>query len=209
MRTCNAFSGIQRSPWDKLICTENAILADIIIMTARAFERVKLKVFILLNLVVFFLALTCGCESEMVSNPFGSATDVLKKYAPKRIHIIGLSEIVSEIDSRRWPKIRAYVDLLDEYGSRVKSPATFRFELYEFAPRTSRSKGTRILAWDDFELNSPAENNSHWQDHLRAYEFELYLDFEPADGKEFILEVMCITPNGKRLIGSRLIRYQK
>ncbi len=163
----------------------------------------------MLNLVVFFLALSCGCEPEMVSNPFESATNIIKQYAPKRIHIIGLTEIVSETDSRRWPKIRTYVDLLDKYDSRVKSPATFRFGLYEFVPRTSRPKGTRILAWDDFKLTNPAKNNSHWRDHLRAYQFELYLDFEPADGKEFVLEVMCTTPNGKRLIDISRIKYQK
>jgi hypothetical protein len=178
-------------------------------MTARPFEKLKLKIFILLNLIVFFLALSCGCEPEMVGNPFGSTSNIIKQYAPKSIHIIGLTEIVSEKDSRRWPKIRTYVDLLDEYDSRVKSPATFRFELYEFAPRTSRSKGTRILAWDGFELSNPAKNNSHWQDHLRAYKFELYLDFEPADGKEFILEATCITPDGERLSDIQLIKYQK
>ncbi len=178
-------------------------------MTARLFERLKLKIFILLNLIVFFLALSCGCEPEMASKPFGSATNIIKKYAPKRIRIIGLTAIVSETGSRRWPKIKAYVDLLDEYDSRVKSPATFRFELYEFAPRTSRSRGKRILAWDDFELSSPAKNNSYWRDHLRAYQFELYLDFEPAGGQEFILEATCITPNGKRLSNIRLIKYQK
>jgi len=178
-------------------------------MTARPFERLKLKLFIVLNLIVFFLALSCGCEPEMISNPFESTSNIIKQYAPKRIHIIGLSEIVSETDSRRWPKIKTYVDLLDKYDSRVKSPATFRFELYEFAPRTSRSKGTRILAWDDFELTGPAKNNSHWQDHLRAYKFELYLDFEPSDGEEFILDATCITPNGKRLSDIHQIRYQK
>ena len=178
-------------------------------MTVRPFEKVKLKIFIVLNLIVFFLALSCGCEPEMASNPFGSATNIIKKYAPKSIRIIGLSEIVSENDSRRWPKIKAYVDMLDKYDSRVKSPATFRFELYEFVPRSSRSKGTRILAWDDFELTGPAKNNSHWRDHLRAYQFELYLDFEPADGEEFILEATCIMPNGKRLSDIHLIKYQK
>lgn len=163
----------------------------------------------MLNLVVFLLALSCGCENEMTYSSFGSSNNVIKQYAPNRIHIIGLSEFVSEKGSRQWPKIRAYVDLLDKYDSRVKFPATFRFELYEFVPRTSRSKGTRIFAWEDFELSGPAKNNTHWQDHLRAYKFDLPLGFEPADGTEFILEATCIMPNSKRLSDTHRIIYQK
>ena len=155
------------------------------------------------------MLVSSGCEPDTSSGPYGSQAGILNTYVADKLHIIGLTEFVSDNDSRHWPKIRVYLDLLDKYDSRVKCPGVFRFELYNYTPRASESRGGRIHVWPDINLTDIDENNSYWKDHLRTYQFELYLDFEPIDGQKFILEATCIKPGGRRLSNIRLITYNK
>ncbi len=118
-------------------------------------------------------------------------------YAPVKIVIIPLTEYTTTKVAGEGPKIEVYVSLLDSYGSQIKSPGTFRFELYERAARSAEPKGKRIIHWPDFDLTNVAENDNRWRDFLRAYEFSLPCESQAS--QHCILQATCICPNGKRL----------
>lgn len=137
-------------------------------------------------------------------------------YAPVKIDILPLTELVA-LDGGSDPHIEAYVSLLDSFGSQIKSPGKFRFELYEYVQRSAEPKGRRVMIWPEndlsdpnsgnrywTDLSDPAANNRSWRDFLRAYQFNL--PFKPAPqegalrpGGAYVLEASCLTPNGSRL----------
>jgi len=153
---------------------------------------------IIVSLILFFLT---GCEPESSASLEASTgrRDVLTDYAASRVRIVGLTEITPVGPDFRTSRLKAYVDLLDSSGCRIKSPGTFRFELYEFVPRSSQPKGKRIFIRPDIDLTDATRNNSQWRDFLRAYEFDLDLNFRPRPDDTFVLEVTFTTPAGKRL----------
>ncbi len=153
--------------------------------------------------VVVMLLVSAGCEPEGGPRPGSVAggDDVFGAYAAYKIRIVGLSEITSASDNERTSGVKVYVDLLDSFGNRTKSPGVFRFELYEFVPRSSEPKGKRIFIQPDIDLTDATRNNSHWRDFLRTYQFDLDLNFKVKANDAFMLEVTFITPAGKRLRG--------
>jgi hypothetical protein len=87
--------------------------------------------------------------------------------------------------------------LLDSFGCQVKSAGVFRFELYERVERSAEPKGRRVVIWPDIDLIDAAANNENWRDFLRAYEFNL--DFDLQGSQNYVLQVTCLCPGGKRL----------
>ena len=155
-----------------------------------------------------------GCEPVRTTgappdhNTAGAALCVY--YAPVKIDILPLTELIVALDGGSDPHIEAYVSLLDSFGSQIKSPGKFRFELYEYVQRSAEPKGGRLKKWPDsnpadpntddlywIDLSDPAANNRSWRDFLRAYQFDL--PFKPAPGQDYILEATCLTPDGSRL----------
>jgi hypothetical protein len=118
------------------------------------------------------------------------------EYSPVKSQILPITEMFFGSDFE-GTKIKTYVSLSDSSGSQVKTPGIFRFELFEFIPRSSESKGKRLFIWPDMDLREIGQNNKHWRDFLRAYEFELF--YEKGRIQRAILEVTCICPNEKRL----------
>lgn len=153
--------------------------------------------------VVVTLLISAGCESEGLSQsePVVGGGDVLSAYAASKIRIVGLSEITDALDDERTSRVKVYVDLLDSFGNRIKSPGVFRFELYEFMPRSSEPKGKRIFIREDIDLTDATRNNSYWRDFLRTYQFDLDLNFKVKANATLMLEVTFTTPTGKRLRG--------
>ena len=156
-----------------------------------------------------------GCETpDNAAVPNGSllrsrqyATPVACVFLPERIRIIGLTEIIPDASLPDEAVLSIYVDIFDAYDSHIKAPATFRFELYEFVPRSSDPRGDRLEIWPDMDLTDGAVNNSYWQDYLRTYNFELPMTFRPAPEATYTLEVTCTTQEGKRLSDKRQIKY--
>lgn len=158
-----------------------------------------------------FLLVEAGCESIQTPKPKpnnnnGSDVPTCAYYAPENIDIIPLTEFAGS-DGSTGPQINVYVGLLDAFGSQIKSPGVFRFELYEYVQRSSEHKGKRVMIWPDVDLSEPAENNRYWRDFLRAYEFNL--DVETDAGKTYILQVTCLTPNSKRLCAEFQPKHDK
>jgi len=102
--------------------------------------------------------------------------------------------------------IRAYVDVLDAFDCRIKAPGTFRFELYEYVPRSSNPRGRRVHLWGDIDLTDAAANSAYWRDFLRCYQFELPLSTAPTAGT-YVLEVTCRTIQGTRLSATVQLAY--
>ncbi len=163
----------------------------------------------LISLVLFFALLLpgAGCDSVIVApkpppqSNNGLDVSVYAAYAPAKLDIVPLTELISVGDARRTLQINLYVSLLDSFGSQIKSPGVFRFELYEYVQRSADPKGMRLVIWPDIDLTDSAKNNEHWQDFLRAYEFNM--DFEADRNQNYVLYVTCLCPSGKPFIRGR------
>jgi hypothetical protein len=160
-------------------------------------------VVVLKILLILFLVADAGCgqlpgrmgrtsKADKDSNKISAYS----LFAPDRINIMPLTEFINT-DNIRQISIKPYVSLLDSFGSQIKSPGIFRFELYQRAVRSAEPKGKRVDIWQDIDLTEPAVNNEYWRDFLRAYEFDL--PFELDVNQSYILQVTCLCPNGRRL----------
>jgi len=161
------------------------------------------------------LAIACvvvnvGCQSGSSSRKSATDTDngldgvaACTRYAAERIDIPPLTEYVPADQTHR-PRINLYVSLVDPFGSQIKSPGIFRFELYQHVQRSAKPKGKRIAMWPDIDVTDPLTNNEYWQDFLRAYQFTLPLDH--SDGKRHILQVTYFCPTGKLLTSEFTLR---
>jgi hypothetical protein len=128
------------------------------------------------------------------------------RFAPTKIDILPLTELVTGGGGQRT-RLTLYVSLLDAFGSQIKSPAIFRFELYDYVQRSAEPKGRRVTIWPDIDLTDPTANNEYWNDFLRAYRFDLPL--EQPGNQDFILQVTCLCPNGSRLSANFVLRGTK
>lgn len=158
---------------------------------------------ILCILCIMFLLAHSGCE------PSGVSTEPTEKaaYVPVKVDILPLTELLYPDATDQQCRVKLYVSLLDSFGSQIKAPAVFRFELYEYVQRSAEPKGRRITLWPDTDLTGAAENNKYWRDFLRAYEF--ILPFEPTDDQSYILQATCFCPSGKRLSAEFTLRRTK
>ena len=157
-------------------------------------DTVVLKILLFISLLA-----GAGCQWPMLHPEPSTKTDndlnklsVYTHYAPAKIDILPLTEFIGIGDTQR-PNINLYVSLLDSFGSQIKSPCVFRFELYQRVQRSAEPKGKRIIIWPDIDLIEPAANNKYWRDFLRAYEFNL--PFELPANQSYILQVTCLSPN--------------
>ncbi len=159
---------------------------------------VPLRIFFLIALL-----LAAGCESQQTADKLpvnkNGKVDIslYSPYLPVKIDIMPLTEFICIGNDPDASQIKLYVGLLDSFGSQIKTPAVFRFELYGYEKLRSEPKGKRIVIWPDTDLTGLAENSEYWRDFLRAYRFNL--DFEPLRNQNYILQVTCLCPNGKRL----------
>jgi hypothetical protein len=146
-------------------------------------------------IVQMFLLLLCGAGCEpAASSENNNGLSRLAEYGPVKVDIMPLTEFTHAGNGKI---IKAYVSLLDAFDCQIKTPAVFRFELYDRVPRSAEPKGKRILIWPDINLNDAAKNNGYWRDFLRAYEFNL--PFEQENSKSYILQITSLCPDGRRL----------
>jgi hypothetical protein len=157
--------------------------------------------------------LETGCEqasapAEPRPNPADSSDAlVYARYAPVRINIMPLTELIGPSDPQEDATINVYISLLDRFGSQIKSPGVLRFELYEYVQRSAEPKGKRAVVWPDIDLTDAAKNNEHWRDFLRAYQFNLPCELQRK--QDYVLQVTCTCPTGRRLSAEFTLRQPK
>jgi len=177
-------------------------------------EKRLLMIVLWLFFLIFILG-QAGCEEPLAYDSIRAEpspkddndfdVSIYAPYAPIKIDIMPLTGFVnlggtegaSKINPPSVWRINVYVSLLDSFGSAIKSPGVFRFEMYEYVERQASPKGGRIAIWPDIDLSNAVENNKYWRDFLRAYQFNL--PFEPASNPSYILQVTFLCPTGKRL----------
>ena len=164
---------------------------------------------IVLSVCFLVLTFSFGCEQRHAKPAEALTSCDITAYGAERIHIVGLTELLDDSEDMGTLRLTAFVDVLDCVNSRIKAPGIFRFELYEYVPRSSDSKGTRLFLWPDVDLNDVAVNNNHWREHLRAYEFGLSIDFDLPVQDRFVLEATFTTPAGRRLNDIYELEYPK
>lgn len=116
-------------------------------------------------------------------------------FAPVRIEILPLTELVDSPDGQGGAQVEVYLTALDAFGSQMKAPGKMRFELYEYVQRSAAPKGQRLAIWPDFDLTDPVENHRYWRDFLRAYEFKLRTDVSRS--KTYVLEATYLRSSGR------------
>jgi hypothetical protein len=161
--------------------------------------------------IFFFVLLLveagCGPATPELPPLSDNHSNLLSAYTPVKIDIMPLTEFIGVGEAEEAPKINVYVSLLDSFGCQEKSPGVFRFELYEHVVRSADEKGRRIIIWLDIDLTDVVENNNHWRDFLRAYEFNL--DFEPQSNRSYVLQATCMCPSGRRLSAEFTLKHAK
>ncbi len=125
-------------------------------------------------------------------------------FAPAKVSVLPLTELSVPAGTGSGATLTVYVALLDAFGVQIKAPGVLRFELYDYVPRSAEPKGQRIAIWPDIDLTRPADNHKYWRDFLRAYEFAFELQADRT--KPCILEVTCISPDGRRLSGEYVLK---
>jgi hypothetical protein len=160
--------------------------------------------------IILFVLLSvgAGCERGGLGPPTGKDSDLLavySPYAPVKVDILPLTRFASGGAEEGVSRIEAYISLLDSFDCQIKAPVSFRFELYEYVPRSADPKGKRVALWADVELTDATQNNNYWQDYLRAYRFTL--DFEHQGGPDSVLQVTCLCPGGRRLSDDSVLRH--
>ncbi len=150
--------------------------------------------------VLVVLYAGCGFSPPAVEIPQQvQAPDVpaCARYAPAAIDILPLTGFIAAGPSGADSVIEVYVALLDAFGSPIKAPGSFRFELYVCAQRSAEPKGKRVTIWPDVDLTDPVKNNDYWQDFFRAYRFELPVG--QSQNQSYILQVTCVCSMRQRL----------
>jgi len=154
-----------------------------------------------------------GCEQMSGHPEYTAETDndfkrlsVYSHFAPEKISIMPLTEFINPGGTRQ-ANMNLYVSLLDSFGSQIKSPCVFRFELYQKVQRSAEPKGRRVIIWPDIDLTDAVANDEYWRDFLRAYEFNLPL--ESAENQSYILQITCLCPTGRRLSDEFAIKLTK
>jgi len=173
--------------------------------------RMKLLHIITRLLLLALLLINIGCEQAKPPAEILPKTDqsdnnlsIYTRFIPEKIDIMPLTEFVDTENAQR-SRISIYVSLIDKFGSQIKSPGVFRFELYEYMQRSAEPKGKRAVIWPDVDLTDPVANNDYWRDFLRAYEFSF--PCEQTNGNDYILQVTCLCPNSKRLSSEFTLRH--
>jgi len=159
--------------------------------------------------LAFCVVQVCGCAPASRNSATATQTysQPPRTFAPTRIRIIPLTQFIND-NPQQYPRLKVYVDLLDDFDSQMKSPGLFRFELYEYIPRAGRAKGKRILIWPDFDLTKAKVNAAYWRDFLRSYEFTLALDFEPQQNSKYVVQANYISTAGERLSADFTAQYK-
>lgn len=149
------------------------------------------------NIIIFTLSALVfsifGCEEvQRNSKPAPGTFQKTCIFMPHKISFNQLTEI------SKSGQINAYIDVTDEFHSRMKTQSIWRFELYTKAARSAEPSGDRVQLWTDIDLTQAVENNNYWQDYLRCYKFELNPQSELV-ASNYILQATCFTSEGKRL----------
>jgi len=142
------------------------------------------------------LPLPLSQKSQHETN--GSSQPSCACFSPAKVEVLPLTELIAGSgEASSGCRINLYLSLVDRFGSQVKAPAIFRFELHETGLGAGDPVGTRTIIWPDFDLTSPTPNNRYWRDFLRAYQFEL--PFQPQQDRNYLLSVTCLLPDGRTL----------
>ena len=85
---------------------------------------------------LFLLAPGCSLPSRNldITEQTSNDLDILSlyiRYAPIKTDIMPLTEFTHGGDTKQ-AHINLYISLVDSFGSQIKSPGVFRFELYEY-----------------------------------------------------------------------------
>ena len=156
--------------------------------------KFKLAVFTL-AVVSFFVG--CGGNGNLVDSGECDCF-VIKKFS--------ITPLTKFIETDGQSGLKLVVDALDDTGNRTNAPFDLQCSLYQYLPRTADNKGSLVQAWPQINLNSITENNRHWNDYLRSYEFQLKLD-NPPNEQWYLLEIACQIPSGSRIFDKLMLKY--
>jgi hypothetical protein len=154
----------------------------------------------------FFVFLYTGCVSS--PPPVVNFDQSGACFKPAAVKFGGLTEILKDPQTKQPKTLRVFIELRDQFDSRLKTPFTVRLELYKYASHSSNPKGEHLKTWPDLVLVDAAVNNLYWRDYLRAYEFLLELDSSIPAGEPLLAAAACWGPDWPRLEATYVFNWQ-
>ncbi|MFH1613929.1 MAG: hypothetical protein ABIG61_02440 [Planctomycetota bacterium] len=168
----------------------------------------SLKISAFLSCVLLLFIVACEPQSPQPVTPPAKPLGNHCVFTPAVIKITQLSNFSYTPQSPQDDRLIVYIELLDEFGSQIKSPAIFRFELYHHMLRSAEPRGKRVNIWPDIDLTGPAENNKYWHNPFRSYYFDLPLPISLTEKNSYVLHATCLTPVGRRLVTTAILAYK-
>jgi len=113
-----------------------------------------------------------------------------KKFAPPRVErtrLLQLSAIQTDPDGQTT--VRAFVQPVAN-----RADEWYRFELYQYLPRSANPRGKRIRLWPDVNPGKTVAENPLWKPHLRAFEIALPLE-NGLPKSTYLLELTVLKAN--------------
>ncbi len=116
-------------------------------------------------------------------------------YEPRRMRVYPSTRFVQD-DQR--PILEARIELTDEMGDSIKGVGRFRLELFARGIAGNPGVGQRLYSWD-VSTTTLADQYRYYDPITRAYLFRLKLDEAITAQTQTVVQVMFISPQGKRL----------
>ncbi len=148
-----------------------------------------------------------GCDSVFKGGPATSASATESwPFAPVAMRIHPFTSVVSD-PQHRTMVLEIHMEMLDPQGDVTKGVGHFRFELYEAKEKSARTdEDVRLYMWDA-PMETPEQNQQHYDPSTRTYVFKLKLEQPPTAGQKFRIAAQLTDPSGKRLIASAPLKY--
>ena len=112
----------------------------------------------------------CGSEPNIIINgdtPF---------FMPMKIKFQSSFCELADTKTTGTSRVKAYIQVQDNFGDSLKLPGRFRIELYRKAPRSQEDLGERLAVnnagYAEFDLSTSELNQLHWDRITRSYVME-------------------------------------
>lgn len=164
------------------------------------------KTALLMTSLVFFFS-GCMADRDLIENVerVESSDASFDNRFVDTVDIVGLSEISLIDEARSISHLKAFVDLKDRWGEKIHENVILRFELYEYVPRSSERKGTRIFQWED--IDTSGNGRVFWNEVFDSYQIDLSLNKALNKEQRYVLFLTVFTSEGKRLEDQEVIHY--
>lgn len=158
-------------------------------------------------LLICLLAIVSGCSAPLArDNDFDHRS--MFAAASMRIHPI-FTRMKDWTGDGKADGIEALLEFQDEFGDPTKAAGRVIFELFDYRPDESDTKGNRVVNPWIGSLNSAAEQRLRWNRTSRTYSFQLALEGASEDRARVLTATFERDGNGGRFFDRLILEPRK